>query len=75
MDWLSADRVAVELMGIDVNKIGYLNYSIKAGNRGQGDLSKIEILGPAIKDHAKSYQLPKTWDRITSWQNPAPQAS
>ena len=25
-DWLSADRVAVELMGIDFAKIGYLNY-------------------------------------------------
>ena len=41
-----------------------------AGDRGEGDLSKIEILGPAIKDHAKTYQLPKNWDQITSWQKP-----
>ena len=71
LDWLAADRVGVELMGIDVNKIGYLSYCIKAGDRGQGDLSKIMIVGGAIHDYAKTYQLPKTWDQITSWQKPA----
>jgi uncharacterized protein (DUF362 family) len=70
MDWLAADRVGAELMGVDVGKIGYLTFCIQAGDRGEGDLSKIEILGPAIKDHARTYQLPKTWDQITSWQKP-----
>jgi len=70
LDWLAADRVAAELMGVDVSKIGYLTYCIQAGDRGEGDLSKIEILGPAIKDHAKAYQMPKNWDQITSWQKP-----
>jgi uncharacterized protein (DUF362 family) len=70
LDWLAADRVAAELMGVDVSKIGYLTYCIQAGDRGEGDLSKIEILGPAIKDYAKTYQLPRTWDQITSWQKP-----
>ena len=70
LDWLAADRVGVELMGFDIGKIGYLSYCIKAGDRGQGDLSKIEIVGGAIKDYAKTYQLPKTWDQITSWQKP-----
>jgi uncharacterized protein (DUF362 family) len=68
LDWLAADRVGAELMGVDIGKIGYLTYCIQAGDRGEGDLSKIEILGPAIKDHAKTYQLPKTWEQITSWQ-------
>jgi len=70
MDWLAADRVAAELMGVDVSKIGYLTYCMQAGDRGEGDLSKIEILGPAVKDHAKTYKLPSTWDQITSWQKP-----
>ncbi|MGA3182196.1 MAG: DUF362 domain-containing protein [Verrucomicrobiota bacterium] len=70
LDWLAADRVAAELMGVDVSKIGYLAFCAQAGDRGQSDLSKIEILGPAIKDHAKTYQLPKTWDQIISWQKP-----
>jgi len=70
MDWLAADRVGAELMGVDIAKIGYLTFCIQAGDRGEGDLSKIEILGPAIKDHARTYQLPKTWEQITSWQKP-----
>jgi uncharacterized protein (DUF362 family) len=70
MDWMAADRVGVELMGVDIDKIGYLSYCIKAGDRGQGDLSKIEVVGGAVKDYAKTYQLPKTWEQITSWQKP-----
>jgi uncharacterized protein (DUF362 family) len=68
MDWLAADRVGAELMGVDISKIGYLTYCAQAGNRGESDLAKIEILGPAIKDHAKTYQLPRNWEQITSWQ-------
>jgi uncharacterized protein (DUF362 family) len=49
-DWLAADRVALELMGIDFAKVGYLNYCAQAG-LGQSDLSKIEIVGPALREH------------------------
>jgi uncharacterized protein (DUF362 family) len=70
LDWLAADRVGAELMGVDFSKIGYLSYCAKAGNRGQADLAKIEIVGPAIKDYAKTYQLPRQWEQITSWQRP-----
>jgi uncharacterized protein (DUF362 family) len=70
LDWLAADRVGAEMMGVDFNKIGYLKYCADAGDRGQGDLSKIEIVGPAIKDHAKTYQLPRNWEAIQSWQKP-----
>jgi uncharacterized protein (DUF362 family) len=70
LDWLAADRVGAELMGVDFSKIGYLNYCAKAGDRGQGDLSKILIVGPPIKDYAKTYQLPRQWEQITSWQKP-----
>ena len=39
-DWLAADRVAVELMGIDYAKVGYLNFCANAG-LGQGlDLAR-----------------------------------
>ena len=61
-DWLAADRVGVELMGIDFAKVGYLNYCAKAG-LGQADLSKIEIVGPALKDHIKPYKLPRNTTR------------
>jgi uncharacterized protein (DUF362 family) len=70
LDWLAADRVGAELMGVDFNKIGYLSYCAKAGDRGQGDLGKILIVGPPLKDYAKKYQLPRQWEQITSWQKP-----
>ncbi len=70
LDWLAADRVGVELMGVDFNKIGYLSYCAKAGDRGQGDLGKILMVGAPLKDHVRKYQLPRQWEQITSWQRP-----
>jgi len=70
MDWLAADRVGAELMGVDFAKIGYLSYCAKAGDRGQADLGKILIVGGPIMDYAKTYQLPRQWEQITSWQRP-----
>ncbi len=55
-DWLAADRVAVELMGVDFSMIGYLNYCAQAGS-GMVDLSKIEIVGESISGHIKPYKL------------------
>lgn len=55
-DWLSADRVAVELMGIDFARVGYLNYCAAAG-KGVADLSNIEIIGEPIGKHIKTYKL------------------
>jgi len=68
-DWLAADRVAVELMGIDFAKIGYLNYCARAG-MGEADLAKIEILGPALKDHIKTYKLANNIDQQLIWMQP-----
>ena len=66
-DWLAADRVSVELMGIDFAKVGYLNYCGRVG-LGETDLSKIEIVGPAIKDHAKVYKLADNVNDQLVWQ-------
>jgi uncharacterized protein (DUF362 family) len=55
-DWLAADRVAVELMGVDFSMIGYLNYCAQAGS-GVADLSKIGIVGESINKHIKPYKL------------------
>jgi uncharacterized protein (DUF362 family) len=69
-DWLSADRVAVELMGIDFSKIGYLNYCANAG-RGVADLNKIGIIGESIDNHRKSYRLNDNIKEQLVWMNPA----
>jgi uncharacterized protein (DUF362 family) len=68
-DWLAADRVAVELMGIDFAKVGYLNYCAQAG-LGQADLARIEILGPALKDHIKPYKMASSFDQQLIWMKP-----
>jgi uncharacterized protein (DUF362 family) len=68
-DWLAADRVGVELMGIDFNKIGYLKYCAKTG-QGNADLNKIEIIGKNITDHIVNYKLPDNMDDLLRWQKP-----
>jgi len=68
-DWLAADRVAVELMGIDFAKVGYLNYCAQA-KLGEANLAKIEILGPALKDQVKPYHLHDNVAEQLIWMRP-----
>ncbi len=66
-DWLAADRVALELMGIDFSQVGYLNYCGRAA-MGETDLSKVEILGPAVKEHIKTYKLAGNLQEQLVWR-------
>lgn len=68
-DWLAADRVGIELMGIDFSKIGYLNHCASMG-LGNSDLTSIEITGENIKDHIRQYKLPTNFSQIISWMKP-----
>ncbi|MGQ9620225.1 MAG: DUF362 domain-containing protein [Bacteroidales bacterium] len=68
-DWLAADRIAVELMGIDFSTIGYLNYCAQMG-LGTADIKSIEIVGENIKDHIIKYKLPDNIERIILWMKP-----
>ena len=67
-DWLAADRVGIELMGIDFSKIGYLNHSAQM-RLGNADLGKIEIVGN-LKDHIKQYKLHVNFDKQLEWMKP-----
>jgi uncharacterized protein (DUF362 family) len=69
-DWLAADRVAVELMGIDFAKVGYLNYCADAG-LGQADLKQIEIVGEPLARHVKKYKLAPNIEEQLIWMKPA----
>jgi uncharacterized protein (DUF362 family) len=68
-DWLAADRVALELMGIDFAKVGYLNYCAQAG-LGEGDLQKIEVVGEPIAKHIRRYKLADNIDQQLVWMTP-----
>lgn len=68
-DWLAADRVAVELMGIPFEQVGYLNFCAQA-KLGEADLAKIEVVGPEVKDHIKPYQLHRNITQQLVWMKP-----
>jgi uncharacterized protein (DUF362 family) len=69
LDWLSADRVGIELMGIDFAKVGYLNYCAQTG-LGIADLNRIEIIGESINNHRKTYKLSDNINDQLVWMNP-----
>jgi len=68
-DWLSVDRVGIELMGIDPAKVGYLTFCAEAG-LGQYDINKIEVVGENIANHIKPYQLSRNIDKQMQWKMP-----
>lgn len=68
-DFIAADRVGVEAMGIDPAWPGYLNYCGQMG-LGNYDLAKIDIRGEAIAAVQKKYQLHKDIERELLWMGP-----
>ena len=65
-DWLAADRLGVELMGIDYTYLKYLQWCSDAG-MGQDDISKITIIGSDYKPHIKKYELNRNIERQIEW--------
>ena len=68
-DWLAADRVGIELMGIDFANVGYLNFCAQAG-MGEADLARIEVIGESVNNHIRIYRLNKNIDSQLVWKNP-----
>lgn len=68
-DYVAADRVAVEVMGINANWPGYLVYCGKVG-LGQYDLSKIDVVGTPVAAVQKKYRLHTDIDRQLQWMGP-----
>jgi uncharacterized protein (DUF362 family) len=68
-DYIAADRVAVEAMGINADWLGYLQYCSQCGI-GQYDLSKITIRGAKIADVKKAYRLHQDIERELLWMGP-----
>ncbi len=68
-DFIAADRVALEVMGINPEWLGYLSYCGQAGV-GQYDLAKINVSGATIASVAKKYQLHPDIQRELEWMGP-----
>jgi uncharacterized protein (DUF362 family) len=69
-DYLAADTVGANLMGIDPQNIGYLTY-LASAKVGESDVSKMEILGEPITTLAKKYQLGSSIETQFQWKQPA----
>ena len=54
-DYVAADRVGVEAMGIDA--VGRLPAVLAQAGLGQDDLAKIEVRGAKLADVAKKYKM------------------
>jgi uncharacterized protein (DUF362 family) len=68
-DYIAADRVGVEAMGVDPGWVGSLVYCSQAG-LGQYDLNKIDIRGVKVADVKRTYKLSIDADREKQWMGP-----
>lgn len=67
-DFVAADRVAVECMGIDFADIGYLTYCAEAG-MGNGDLKSITIKGEKIANCRRRYVPDENFKEQLEWKS------
>jgi len=68
-DYVAADRVGLEAMGLNPAWVGYLGFCAQCG-LGQDDLSKIDIRGAKLADVAKKYRLHADIERELKWMGP-----
>lgn len=74
-DFVAADRVGVELMGVDPEWVGYLNYCSHAG-LGRFDLAGIELRGGvAIGSVRRKYRLHRRIEQQLEWMGPLPKTT
>ena len=68
-DYVAADRVGLEAMGINPEWVGYLEFCARAG-LGQSDLSKIEIRGVRLANFSRKYKMHDDLERELRWRGP-----
>ena len=68
-DYVAADRVGAECMGVDASWLGWLKYSGEVG-LGQSDLSRIDIRGASIASVQKQYRLHADIELMLKWRGP-----
>lgn len=68
-DFVAADRVGVEAMGINADWMGYLKFCSEFGI-GQFDLAKIDIRGEKIEAVRQKYRLHADLERELEWMGP-----
>ena len=69
LDYIAADRVATELMGIDPTWVGYVQYCEQFG-LGNYDIAKIDVRGETIAALKKPYRLHPNINLHMQWMGP-----
>jgi len=67
-DYVAADRVAVEAMGIDPNMVGHLQYCAAVG-LGNFDSSRIDVRGETIAAVKRTYKLHPSYEQQIKWKD------
>ncbi|MFC1574175.1 DUF362 domain-containing protein [Candidatus Latescibacterota bacterium] len=65
-DFVAADRLCSDLMGIDPNHMKYLEWCADVG-MGNFDMSNIRVNGPDYRNHVIKYKLHKNIDWQIEW--------
>lgn len=73
MDYIAADRVAVEAMGMNPDWVGYLQYLEQAGI-GNYDIAKIDVRGETIAVVRRTYKPASKIERAR-WRLPLVQTT
>jgi len=68
-DYVAADRIGSEAMGVNHEWLGWLQYCGEAGV-GQWDLSKIDVRGAKLASVRKEYRLHPDIELQLRWQGP-----
>jgi uncharacterized protein (DUF362 family) len=68
-DYLAADRIGVEAMGIDPGWVGSLVYCYQVG-LGQYDMGKIDVRGVKVADVRRTYRLHPDIEQQKEWMRP-----
>jgi uncharacterized protein (DUF362 family) len=68
-DYIAADRVGVEVMGINPSWVGSLVYSYQAG-LGQYDMGNIDVRGTTVAAVRRTYRLHPDVDIEKQWMGP-----
>jgi uncharacterized protein (DUF362 family) len=68
-DYVAADRVALEAMGVNADWVGYLRYCEQVG-LGNYDLGKIDVTGETIASVRRPYRLHADIERELEWMGP-----
>jgi uncharacterized protein (DUF362 family) len=68
-DFVAADRIAAQCMGIDPEWMGYVKYCGEL-QLGQFDESKIDVIGAQVAEVVKPYRMHPDIDRELQWRGP-----